>query len=191
MIPVVDIFAGPGGLSEGFSSVRDGKGQAAFDVVLSVEKELHEFETLRLRTFFRQFPTGQAPDDYYRFLCGEKEVSELYERHPSQSAIASAKTWRAELGHEDLPSWRVSERIDRALGKCRDWVLIGGPPCQAYSVAGRSRNQAKNGYNPETDIRQRLYVEYLQILGDSWTESRNSTAGNPFNLPQRMLQLLL
>jgi DNA (cytosine-5)-methyltransferase 1 len=44
--------------------------------------------------------------------------------------------------------------------------LIGGPPCQAYSLAGRSRNKGSQGIDPNTDIRQRLYVEYLQILAD-------------------------
>src|SRR5690606_2385499 len=46
------------------------------------------------------------------------------------------------------------------------WGLIGGPPCQAYSLVGRSRNRGVSGYVPEDDHRQTLYVEYLQILAD-------------------------
>jgi len=56
MIKLVDIFAGPGGLSEGFAAVTDARGKPVFDVVLSIEKEEQAHETLRLRTFFRQFP---------------------------------------------------------------------------------------------------------------------------------------
>lgn len=55
MFKVVDIFAGPGGLSEGFSSVIDSFGKRAFDVVLSIEMDQYAVETLRLRTYFRQF----------------------------------------------------------------------------------------------------------------------------------------
>ena len=46
----------------------------------------------------------------------------------------------------------------------RDWILIGGPPCQAYSLAGRSRNKGVKGYDPAKDVKQTLYMEYLQIL---------------------------
>ncbi|MCL5769839.1 MAG: DNA cytosine methyltransferase [Planctomycetes bacterium] len=70
MIKIVDIFAGPGGLSEGFASVTDSHAKPAFTVVLSVEMERFAFEILKLRTFFRQFPTG-APASYYRHLRGE------------------------------------------------------------------------------------------------------------------------
>ncbi len=49
-IPVVDLFAGPGGLGEGFSRVEDGK---AFRTIITIEKETHDIETLRLRAFYR------------------------------------------------------------------------------------------------------------------------------------------
>jgi DNA (cytosine-5)-methyltransferase 1 len=47
-------------------------------------------------------------------------------------------------------------------------VLIGGPPCQAYSVAGRSRNNGIKNYRADADHRQYLYVEYLQVIADHW-----------------------
>jgi DNA (cytosine-5)-methyltransferase 1 len=47
-------------------------------------------------------------------------------------------------------------------------VLIGGPPCQAYSLAGRSRNKGIEGYDPAKDHRHQLYIEYLRILADHW-----------------------
>ena len=52
---IVDLFAGPGGLAEGFSSIRNKDGSRPFQIALSVEKEASAFETLRLRSFFRQF----------------------------------------------------------------------------------------------------------------------------------------
>jgi DNA (cytosine-5)-methyltransferase 1 len=67
---IVDLFAGPGGLAEGFSSVRNKDGSRPFQIALSVEKEDSAFETLRFRSFFRQFD-GYPPPEYYRFLNGE------------------------------------------------------------------------------------------------------------------------
>lgn len=60
----------------------------------------------------------------------------------------------------------VRERINRSLHGSTDFVLLGGPPCQAYSVMGRSRNSGNPNYRATEDKRQRLYVEYLQVLAD-------------------------
>lgn len=63
----------------------------------------------------------------------------------------------------------LSRRIDEAVrGAAGRWVLIGGPPCQAYSVVGRSRNKGKVGYRIETDHRSSLYQQYLRIIADHW-----------------------
>jgi len=165
MIKVVDIFAGPGGLGEGFSAVTDSRGRAVFDVALSVEMEPHAFQTLLLRKFYRQFPAG-APPRYYKHLMGELSRSDLYDAHPSEATRAAAQCWNARLGPGGEPSHQVRDRIDGIVRRHESWVLIGGPPCQAYSLAGRSRNLGNPDYNAEQDIRQRLYVEYLQILAE-------------------------
>ena len=65
--PVVDLFAGPGGLGEGFSSLRDKRGNRPFHITLSIEKEASAFKTLRLRSFLRQFNDG-FPARYYGFI---------------------------------------------------------------------------------------------------------------------------
>jgi DNA (cytosine-5)-methyltransferase 1 len=165
MIKVVDIFAGPGGLSEGFAAVAEKGGKPAFDVVLSIEKDAIASETLRLRSFFRQF-TGRVPDNYYRFLRGDITLDSLYEQHPIQAKASSNKCWNATLGPEGVSPDDVRQKIAKSLGEDTEWVLIGGPPCQAYSIAGRSRNQGNEKYVAATDVRQRLYVEYLQILAE-------------------------
>ncbi len=92
MTRVIDIFAGPGGLSEGFSRVNDNRGNRAFDVALSIEKEAYAFETLKLRAFYRQFPDG-APQSYYRYLRGEISIDALYKEHPLATRVSSAKCW--------------------------------------------------------------------------------------------------
>ena len=70
-IPVVDIFAGAGGLGEGFEAL-DGGGR--FRVALSAEMDRHAVQTLRTRAFFRSFPSGEAPRSYYQYLRGERDT---------------------------------------------------------------------------------------------------------------------
>ena len=65
--PTIDLFAGPGGLGEGFASALDGRAQNRFQSVVSIEREEFSHKTLLLRHFFRHFPRGEAPDDYYDF----------------------------------------------------------------------------------------------------------------------------
>lgn len=152
-ISVVDIFAGPGGLNEGFASVADDRGRAAFDVVLSIEMNRYAHETLLLRVFFRQF-RDNTPLSYYRYLRGEIARDALYLAHESESKLARAKCWQATLGPDGEHSHAVRKRIDVAIGAGESWVLIGGPPCQAYSVAGRSRNHGKPGYERRPPTRR-------------------------------------
>ena len=66
-IPVIDIFAGPGGLGEGFSSTNKNR-KNIFDIKLSIEKDKYAHETLELRSFFRKFKKGEVPSEYYEIL---------------------------------------------------------------------------------------------------------------------------
>src|SRR3546814_19769052 len=82
--------------------------------------------------------------------------------HANQWKEAEEEALLLELGPE---SDRLHEQIKaRIKTKEEPWVLVGGPPCQAYSLAGRVKNKKKAGYVPEEDIRHYLYREYLQIL---------------------------
>lgn len=164
-IPVIDIFAGPGGLGEGFSALLNGEGKRIFDIALSVEKEESAHQTLTLRSFFRQFEPDAVPDDYYSFVRGEISLQELYDRWPGQANLAKNEAWLATLGDgEDAVSFEeVDFRIKHALSGHKDWLLIGGPPCQAYSIVGRSRRK-DSILDEEKDVRVGLYKQYLRIL---------------------------
>lgn len=163
MIPVIDIFAGPGGLGEGFSSLKDPAGRPAFKMRLSLEKEEHAHRTLQLRAFFRQFDTGRVPEDYYRTLQGELGTEDLFLHHPERAEAAHSEAVRLTLGEQ---TWDQTETLIRnALSGHDKWVLIGGPPCQAYSLAGRARNKGVEGYDAAGDHRHFLYREYLKIIG--------------------------
>jgi DNA (cytosine-5)-methyltransferase 1 len=163
-IPVIDLFAGPGGLGEGFSALGRPEGSPVFHIKLSIEKDHTAHETLELRAFFRQFEHGDAPDEYYELLRGQLSRRELLDAWPAAAYKAQCEAWCAELGRTGAED--VRRRIRQELGNEDGWVLIGGPPCQAYSSVGRSRNKGEKGYIPESDPRQYLYVEYLQVLAD-------------------------
>jgi len=161
-VPVIDLFAGPGGLGEGFSAF--GAPKRRFRIGLSVEMEENAHSTLQLRAFFRQFPKEAVPQAYYEFLRGDSTREQIYSRFPEEAGRAGAEALLAELGKVDTKE--IDARIRQALGASKNWVLIGGPPCQAYSIAGRSRNKGKVGYVPEDDDRHFLYREYLRIIAE-------------------------
>lgn len=169
-IPVIDIFAGPGGLGEGFSSVIK-KNKRIFDIRLSIEMDGNAYKTLKLRSFCRQFPVNKLPSEYYEVIREaepaerERKIARLFEKYETKAKLASEEAWCAELGGEDFPPKLVDERIRKALKGENNWVLIGGPPCQAYSLVGRSRRQWKDQLDTE-DKRVHLYKEYLRIIAE-------------------------
>jgi DNA (cytosine-5)-methyltransferase 1 len=168
-IPIIDIFAGPGGLAEGFSSLSNEEGNRVFKIALSIEKDANAHQTLKLRSFFRQFPLGQAPEDYYRFVKGEIRITELYTNHPVEANAAEEEAWCGTLGTPDerdtngITNVEVDDKIRNALNGNQEWVLIGGPPCQAYSLVGRARRK-EIILDGTTDKRVGLYKEYLRII---------------------------
>ena len=172
-IPVVDLFAGPGGLGEGFSRVEDGKGRKVFKTVISIEKDPHARQTLRLRAFYRHYRDSRTrlPDSYLRVLRAKtaKEKSLALEQ------LAQDAMWKrvcveipewvregrksCELGPDNL---EIHAAIKDRLKGVRNWILIGGPPCQAYSLVGRSRMRNHEGLIQ--DARHFLYREYLAVI---------------------------
>ncbi len=162
-IGVVDIFAGPGGLGEGFSSLRmPGSDRPAFSIRVSAEKEVNAHRTLTLRAFYRRFARADdVPEDYYRIIRGEMRVEDLRGDNAREWLEATREALLLELGPE---SPRLHSEIQRRVMRGEPWVLVGGPPCQAYSLVGRARNKGKTDYVPEEDHRHFLYREYLQIL---------------------------
>lgn len=156
---VIDLFAGPGGLSEGFSSLTDSR-KRVFRIRLSIEKDSCAHQTLTLRSFFRQFVESVC-DDYYEFMAGRLSIEELYRRHPRQTAAARLEAWQATLG--ETRESEIDRRISSVLTAGRPWVLIGGPPCQAYSLVGRARRMRVDPTFAD-DPRHVLYRQYLRIL---------------------------
>ena len=99
--PVVDLFAGPGGLGEGFASALSERGSALFRSVASIERDEFSHQTLLLRHFLRHFPDGEAPEEYYDFLAKRITIEDLFAAWPAAFAEARRSALRISLG----PDW--------------------------------------------------------------------------------------
>jgi len=160
--PMVDLFAGPGGLGEGFATALGERGEPRFESVVAIERDEFSHQTLLLRHFLRHFAADARPDDYYRYLRGEIDRDDLYRRHWAEFKKASASALKISLGPENHAT--VKRLINQRIAASRRWALVGGPPCQAYSLVGRSRMMGQPGF--EQDERHFLYLEYLKIIID-------------------------
>ena len=160
---VVDLFAGPGGLGEGFSACRSGR---AFEIVVSAEMDPKAWETLRLRAFYRLLKRRMPSrlGEYYAFCNDSQAAKFLPSEHTERLWEEAAEEAKCITLGTDLGNRILDDALDDRLDPDRPWVLIGGPPCQAYSVVGRARNQAKADYRAEDDPRHFLYKEYLRII---------------------------
>lgn len=142
----IDLFAGAGGLSEGF--VR-----AGFKPIAHVEMNKDACDTLRTRTAFHWLKEHGRVEEYYDYLRSIISRDELWAKVPSHLINSIINT---EISEETLPN--IFKQIDVELGKKSVDVVIGGPPCQAYSVAGRARK------NMDNDPRNHLYKHYVKFL---------------------------
>ena len=143
---VIDLFAGAGGLSEGFI-------QAGFNPVAHIEMDKDACDTLRTRCCYHYLRTNDKLDTYYSYLKGTLTRDELYASVPSEvtDAVLNIKI-------SDDTIAPIFEKIKELAGKRKVDLIIGGPPCQAYSLLGR--HNAKM----EDDPRTRLYLQYGKFL---------------------------
>lgn len=114
----IDLFAGCGGLSEGFYRM-------GFKALAHVEINHWACETLRTRM------------RYYGYKNINKEVIE-----------------------HDITADDIIEKIEESTNGNTPDIIIGGPPCQAYSTAGRVRD----GKGMAQDPRNFLFESYVRIL---------------------------
>ncbi|AGK97120.1 DNA cytosine methyltransferase [Clostridium pasteurianum] len=147
----IDLFAGAGGLSDGFVS-------AGFTPIAHIEMNEYASLTLKTRTCYYYLKEHRRLNVYYRYLRGEIFQEELYNSVPNNllSTIMNEEI-------SDKSSEKIFNNIDNILqyrGINKVDVIIGGPPCQAYSLVGRSRDEN----NMEDDPRNYLYKQYIKFL---------------------------
>ncbi|MFF2494184.1 DNA cytosine methyltransferase [Agromyces sp. NPDC058064] len=167
VIPVIDLFAGPGGLNEGFSRLGEAGKNATFETIGSFEMDPVACRTLRLRHTFHSLARSEdgVPDAYYEFVRGQRTLDSLLSVPEVADAHgrAVASVHQIELGTDrSISDELIKAALTRALPEGGDWVLVGGPPCQAYSLVGRSRRSKDDTF--EDDKKHFLYREYLHIL---------------------------
>jgi len=127
VVPVVDLFSGPGGLAEGFTAYRDYHNKPRFRVVLSVEMERSAYQTLRLRAFLRKFDPSNLPPEYHDFLNDEaKEEPDWKGLYPKEWLEACDETLCRQLGTHSTTRV-VRKRIKQIRKEHGDnTVLLGG-----------------------------------------------------------------
>ena len=178
-VPVIDLFAGPGGLGEGFSRAR----AAAFRIAISIEKDGMAFETLQLRAAHRALAASPqvTRSTWARWdsVIAESPWNVAFEKLRSSAdplieaacEVARHEAVHLELGpdNRDVASAGIRARLKPFMTRGRlpdNAVIIGGPPCQAYSIVGRSRNRGNKNYEAANDARHFLYREYLHVISE-------------------------
>ncbi len=161
---IVDLFAGPGGLGEGFASLAP-DGKSPFQIGISIEKEVSAHRTLTLRAFLREYRKrhGQLPEEFIDFHAGLIEEPDWASIDQGTWRMAVREAQRLELGTPEAAE-AIREAAARLRHEYDDTILIGGPPCQAYSLVGRARSRGKPNYVPEKDKRHYLFREYIRVL---------------------------
>lgn len=142
-VPVVDVFAGAGGLSEGFASWPS-REESPFRIALSAEKDPAAIRTLRLRAFFRQFSPDAVPDTYYRFIRGESVEEEFRKilagdevaRYRCREPANCERVYAAAIGEGGFSHTDFNRQIVAATNGGKYWVLIGGLPASRSPQRG-------------------------------------------------------
>lgn len=144
----IDLFAGAGGLSEGFRRV-------GFNIIAHVEKDFTASLTLRTREAYYYLKDNNRMDIYIKYLSGEINRQKLYKNIPEKILN---KVINKEISDETNDE--IFNKIDKLLDGDDVRIIVGGPPCQAYSIAGRSRDPNRM----ENDPRNYLYKQYLKYI---------------------------
>lgn len=143
---IVDLFAGAGGLSEGFV-------QAGFVPIAHVEMDKDACNTLKTRSCYHFLRSKGELDIYYKYLKGEITREVLYASVPSEIIDSVINV---EISNDTIE--KTFGRIKELANGRKVDMIIGGPPCQAYSLLGRHRKEM------EDDPRTLLYLQYGKFL---------------------------
>lgn len=149
----IDLFAGAGGLSEGFTSV-------GFEPIAHIEMNADAAFTLKTRECYHYLKRHNILNHYYDYERGKISRDELYALVPL--AILDS-VMNIAIGEDTIKS--IFTKVDAILANTPEWnnevdVIIGGPPCQAYSLIGRVvKSDSMQG-----DPRNYLYKMYCRFL---------------------------
>lgn len=144
----LDLFSGAGGLTEGFI-------RAGYNIIAHVEKEFPASLTLKTRIAYHYLKNNNSLHIYYNYIENKISREELYSNIP-QNLLDSVIN--KEINDNTINE--IYEQIDNLKGDKKIDIIIGGPPCQAYSLIGRAASKSKM----VGDTRKYLYKQYLKFL---------------------------
>lgn len=150
---VLDMFAGAGGLSEGFF-------RAGYKFISHIEMDKYASMTLETRAIYHALKANGMEDHYYDYITGEISREDLLKRGKKFYELNSAGIINSEISAENEKT--IIRGIEKRMEKhnLKVNLIIGGPPCQAYSIAGRGRDSEKM----KNDPRNYLYLHYLSFV---------------------------
>lgn len=179
MLSYIDLFAGAGGLSEGFI-------RAGFSPIAHVEMNKDACDTLKTRLAFHHFNQKKRLKTYFSYLQNEISRDELWKQTPEKliNSVINDEISGRTIGN-------IFQQIDAQLHSKKVDVIIGGPPCQAYSLVGRSRDPNRM-QGDKRNFLFRYYAEFLNRYKPKYFVFENVlgllTAGNAKYL-REMLEL--
>jgi DNA (cytosine-5)-methyltransferase 1 len=144
----IDLFAGAGGLSEGF--IRQG-----FDPIAHVEMDRDACDTLRTRLAFHHLKQNKKLKIYFDYLRNRISREVFWKAVPKELLNSVINS---EISGKTIQD--IFKQIDRQLDHKKIHVIVGGPPCQAYSLVGRSRDPNRM----QGDKRNFLFRYYAKFL---------------------------
>lgn len=142
----IDLFAGCGGLSEGFV-------QAGFVPIAHVEMNREACDTIKTRSCYHYCHAHNKDNVYFDYLKGTISRADLYGIVPANIIDSVINE---EISNSSIEG--IFQQIHELAGNRYIDLIIGGPPCQAYSLLGRHIKEM------EDDPRTLLYLQYGKFL---------------------------
>ena len=148
----IDLFAGAGGLSEGFVT------EGTFFPVAHVEMNVHAADTLKTRSCYYYLKENKRLDIYKAYVAQTISRDELYNSVPAGLLDTIINEEISSFSIEKIFS--VIDSVIKEQNLEEVDLIIGGPPCQAFSLLGR----AVDANNMQKDQRNYLYKHYVKFL---------------------------
>ena len=142
----IDLFAGASGMSEGFI-------KAGFNPISHIEMDKEACDSIKTRAAYHFLMKKKKENIYIDYLKGNITREELYNEVPKKILNS---VLNIEITDDSIKS--IFSEIDKTLKNKKVDLIIGGPPCQAYSLLGRHQE------NIENDPRNKLYIQYGRFL---------------------------
>jgi len=157
----IDLFAGAGGLSEGFI-------RAGFEAVAHIEMNPEAANTLKTRLAYWHLKGNNNLATYYSYLRGEISRDDLYALIPNEILSTVLNYTMTEENLKEIFKV-IDKRLKTQYEDGHIHLIVGGPPCQAYSLVGRAKLRSveaarENDDSSVDDQRKYLYRLYCQFL---------------------------